>query len=79
MSPESPCPHAATISRIETDMYFGDTRKPGVTIRIERLEDGMERSEDTQKSTDRKFWAIIILLISTLTGIIVDIATKHHP
>lgn len=37
----------------------------------------MDRSEDTQKSTDRKFWAIIILLISTLTGIIVDIATKH--
>ena len=78
MSPTGACPRDGEINRIVVDMYHGDARKAGVTTRLENMENRMEGMESLQQSTDRKFWAIILLLISSLAGITVDILTHRR-
>ncbi len=69
---------ASDMRDMYVDIYIGKgVKDPPITYRLSILENRMDRSEDLQKSTDRKFWAIIILLLTSLAGLIVDMA-KHH-
>jgi len=63
------------IHQHEKDLYRGNG-KPGITTRLKTLEDSMERIEDLQAATDRKFWAVIVLLI-TILGSIITQMVRH--
>jgi hypothetical protein len=58
---------------LKRDMWFGNGKK-SVTVRIELMEECMERLEEKLAGINAKFWAIILLLagaiITTTTAII---------
>jgi hypothetical protein len=78
------------VDKHEQDLYRGNG-KPGITNRIESLENALAGYKEfmrdelmelrtKQDSTDNKFWAIIILLITILAGLVATLATtlaKH--
>jgi hypothetical protein len=64
------------VAKHDRDLYEGNG-KPAITIRLAELESYMNDSKDRLKSIDKKFSAIISLLLATLAGVIVDIATKR--
>jgi hypothetical protein len=90
VAPLSGSDHEHRIGRLEKDMWHGNG-KPGLTTRMQQAEDALSATkiniEDTNKrisSTDRKFWAIILLLLTLLGGLAMDLvkaysAPERHP
>jgi len=73
---------AGRLGRVEKDLYYGNG-KPGITTRIQQNEDCLEQHGERMDAHDRridgvdtKFWAIILLLITLLAGVVVDITEK---
>lgn len=59
----------------DKDLYRGNG-KPGLTTRMQQAEDCMEVQGERIDKIDRKFWAIILLLLTLLGGVITDIVEK---
>jgi hypothetical protein len=64
------------VAKLEKDVIHGNGL-PGLTTRMAMGENRMENIEQKQKSIALQFWAIIILLMSTLTAVIVDLTVRH--
>ena len=71
------------LNKVFNDLYYGNG-KSGLTTRTQELEtcqesqgdrmDVMERRLDGRiNGIDKKFWAIILLLLTLLAGVIVDV------
>lgn len=68
--------------RINKDMYYGNG-KPGITTRVQQAEDKLVALDECDElmtkrinGVENKFWAIILLLITILGGVVTDIITK---
>lgn len=59
----------------DKDLYRGNG-KPGLTTRMQQAEDCMEAQGLRIDKIDKKFWAIILLLLTLLGGVITDIVEK---
>jgi hypothetical protein len=69
---------ASVVRRHDKDLYRGNG-KPGLTTRMARQEDAMDaacerldKSDKRQDRTQSMFWAIILLLLTILGGVITD-------
>lgn len=72
------------LEKVFKDVYFGNG-KPGLTTRMETAEncleahgERMDASDKRQDAVDKKFWWIIVLLVTTIVGISVDIAKSRN-
>ena len=61
----------AMVRRHDQDLYHGDQRAPGLTTRMEGIEVRVKDQEAKQVTIARMFWAIILMLISILTTVVV--------
>lgn len=77
MANELVCPHTEMTMKMHNDLYYGDARKPGLTVRMQQQEDGLHETRTELRSVDRKFWAIILLLLTTLGGVATDLAVRR--
>lgn len=75
---------ASLVRRHDKDLYRGNG-KPGLTTRMARQEDAMEvaidrldKSDKRQDRTQSMFWAIILLLLTILGGVITDAVKVHN-
>lgn len=75
--------HDDRLTRVYSDMYFGTGSLPGITSRMksaeerqDAMDDRCERQDKRLEGTEKKFWAIILLLITILGGVITT-AVKH--
>jgi hypothetical protein len=75
---------ASTVRRLEQDVWHGDNRKPGLTTRIQQAEDRLDSGDRRMSAQDKRIdgfanmgWAIILLLLTILGGVVTDIA-RHH-
>lgn len=75
---------SATVRRLEQDVWHGDNRKAGLTTRIQQAEDRLDSGDRRMTTQDKRidsfanmFWAIILLLLTILGGVIADIV-RHH-
>lgn len=70
----------------DRDLYRGNG-KPGLTTRMQQAEDRldgidgkdgrMDKCEQSLDSTRKLFWALVMLALSNLTGIVVILVTRH--
>lgn len=72
----------ALVFQHDKDLYRGNG-KPGLTTRMQQAEDKMENIDTCIEDQslridkiDKKFWAIILLLLTLLGGVIADIVEK---
>lgn len=72
MSHAMACPHTRMVEKMSNDLYFGDTRKEGLTVRVEVLEKSFNALNRQLRAMDAKFWAIILMLL----GVAVEVAKK---
>ncbi len=70
------------VERHDKDLYRGNG-KPGLTTRMQQAEDRMDSHEDCMDTfderitgIDKKFWAIILLLLTLLGGVLTDVIMK---
>lgn len=88
MTPVSPCPHAATIGRIEDDMYYTRQGNGPLTVRVQTLEDCVDRLELVMSNSelakqrhedkmDRKFNIILGGIITLFVGLALNLIFKH--
>lgn len=74
MTPARPeYPSAELMNKTINDVYFGDARRPGLTTRTETLEERADGSDRAQGTTDKKFNAILVLLITLLGGVVTEL------
>lgn len=71
------------LTRVYNDVYFGNGALPGLTSRMKSSEERHEAMDERcaqqdkrMAGTENKFWAIILLLITILGGVIAN-AVKH--
>lgn len=74
---------AATVRRLEQDVWHGDNRKAGLTTRMQQAEDcdavaeaRMNAQDKRMDGQDAKQWAIILLVVTCLGGIVAELI-KH--
>jgi len=63
------------VFRHEKDLYRGNG-KPGLTTRMQQAEDCLDIHTEQIRDTKRMFWAIIVLLLTLLGGVVTDIVEK---
>ena len=60
------------LSKLWTDMYYGNG-KPGVTTRIQRLEDAVEDLKSIKKQQEKIMWLIVSVVILA----VLQLVLKH--
>jgi hypothetical protein len=70
-------PDYEDFKRLRQDMWFGNG-KPGVTSRLNTLEGDVVNLKEAQADANKKFWAIIILLIASIVGAATDMITHRE-
>lgn len=63
------------VDRHENDLYHGNG-KPGITNRLQVIEDDVSRSAEQVEFLDKKFWAIILLLLTILGTVIGELLRR---
>lgn len=71
------------VRQMHKDIYLGDNRKPGLTTRMQQAEDcdavaesRMNAQDKRMDGQDAKQWAIILLVVTCLGGIVAELI-KH--